>query len=43
MNSNVSIGPKAYTWDALPQPRPDANGFYPVPVPGDPEWFKKIV
>ncbi|MFT4586836.1 MAG: myo-inositol 2-dehydrogenase/D-chiro-inositol 1-dehydrogenase [Candidatus Binatia bacterium] len=30
-------------WTGTPKSQPDANGQYPIPVPGDPEWFKKIV
>lgn len=35
LNSNVSIMPKKYAWDAEPPVKPDENGFYPVAVPGE--------
>jgi len=34
INSPVSIMPAEYTWDADPPVMPDAEGRYPVPVPG---------
>jgi hypothetical protein len=34
IESNISIMPERYAWDALPRPLPDANGLYPVAVPG---------
>jgi myo-inositol 2-dehydrogenase/D-chiro-inositol 1-dehydrogenase len=34
LNSNESLQPKEYRWDAEPPVKPDANGFYPVPMPG---------
>ena len=43
LNSEVNLGPDTYAWDAKPKPEPDANGMYPVPMPGDPHWLKKIV
>ncbi len=32
--SDISLAPDRFAWDALPKTLPDANGFYPVPVPG---------
>ncbi len=32
--SNISLTPDAFTWDTLPKSLPDADGFYPIPVPG---------
>ena len=32
--SGISIAPKTYDWDALPPVLPNADGFYPVAVPG---------
>ena len=43
MKSEVNLAPESYAWDAAPQPKPDANGKYPVPMPGDPAWVKKVV
>ncbi|NBA88517.1 Gfo/Idh/MocA family oxidoreductase [Emticicia sp. CRIBPO] len=34
INSNISLMPDAFTWDTLPKTLPDADGFYPIPVPG---------
>ncbi|MEM6377894.1 MAG: Gfo/Idh/MocA family oxidoreductase [Bacteroidota bacterium] len=34
MNSNIDLSPKEYSWSAMPQTVPDADGKYPVPVPG---------
>lgn len=34
INSNLSLAPKVYAWDAAPPILPDENGFYPIPVPG---------
>lgn len=33
-NSELSILPKEFSWDAHPPVMPDENGNYPVPVPG---------
>jgi len=34
LNSEISIMPKEYDWNAQPPTLPDANGFYPVAMPG---------
>ncbi len=34
LNSNISIMPKEYSWEADPPVLPDENGVYPVAVPG---------
>ncbi len=34
MNSGISLQPSRYAWDADMPSKPDANGFYPVAVPG---------
>ncbi len=34
LKSNISLAPDSFTWDTLPKSLPDANGFYPIPVPG---------
>ena len=34
MNSGMSLQPSRYAWDADMPSKPDANGFYPVAVPG---------
>jgi myo-inositol 2-dehydrogenase / D-chiro-inositol 1-dehydrogenase len=43
INSKVELGPDNYSWDGKPQPTVGANGLYPMAMPGDAEWFKKIV
>jgi hypothetical protein len=35
LNSNLSLMPEHFSWDANPPVMPDANGRYPVPVPGE--------
>ena len=34
INSGIDIHPKAYDWAAMPPVVPNADGFYPVAVPG---------
>jgi myo-inositol 2-dehydrogenase / D-chiro-inositol 1-dehydrogenase len=34
INSEISIMPKEYRWDAMPPTLPDERGFYPIPMPG---------
>jgi predicted dehydrogenase len=34
LNSGISLMPTRFAWDAEPPIKPDANGFYPVAVPG---------
>ncbi|RPD46077.1 MULTISPECIES: Gfo/Idh/MocA family protein [Chitinophagaceae] len=34
LNSGINLQPKAYAWDAQPPILPNADGFYPVAVPG---------
>jgi myo-inositol 2-dehydrogenase / D-chiro-inositol 1-dehydrogenase len=34
LNSETSLVPEAYNWDAAPPTLPDANGRYPIPMPG---------
>jgi myo-inositol 2-dehydrogenase / D-chiro-inositol 1-dehydrogenase len=33
-NSKIELLPKVFSWDAEPPVLPDANGFYPVAMPG---------
>ncbi len=33
-NSTLSLAPSAYTWDATPPTQPDAEGHYPIAMPG---------
>lgn len=33
-NSQQTLAPSAYTWDATPPTLPDANGRYPIAMPG---------
>ena len=32
--SNKSLAPTEYDWKAMPQPKPDDKGNYPIPIPG---------
>ncbi|MFK7982688.1 MAG: Gfo/Idh/MocA family protein [Saprospiraceae bacterium] len=34
INSKIDLAPAKYDWNANPQVMPDANGMYPIPVPG---------
>lgn len=34
INSKIDLSPAKYDWNANPQPMPDADGRYPIPVPG---------
>ncbi|TAF93228.1 MAG: gfo/Idh/MocA family oxidoreductase [Cytophagia bacterium] len=34
LNSNINLFPERLAWDALPKLLPQADGFYPVAVPG---------
>ena len=37
INSKRSVMPERYAWDAAPPTVPDAEGNYPIPVPGKTE------
>ena len=39
LNSGISLQPSRYTWDTDMPSKPDANGFYPVAVPGVTKYF----
>jgi myo-inositol 2-dehydrogenase/D-chiro-inositol 1-dehydrogenase len=43
LNSKVQIMPDKITWETVPPSGPDENGEYPIPVPGDKIWQRKIV
>jgi hypothetical protein len=34
LDSQVSLMPERFAWDANPPTMPDANGRYPIPMPG---------
>jgi len=34
LNSEINLMPEAFNWDALPKVLPDADGNYPIAVPG---------
>jgi hypothetical protein len=34
MASKYTAGPAQVSWDTQPPVKPDANGIYPVPIPG---------
>jgi myo-inositol 2-dehydrogenase/D-chiro-inositol 1-dehydrogenase len=37
LNSDMSLMPERYAWDANPPVMPNEDGYYPVPVPGQTE------
>jgi predicted dehydrogenase len=39
LNSGIDMIPKQLTWDAVPPTRPNADGYYPIPVPGVLKYF----
>jgi len=39
LNSGLSLQPSTYAWDADMPVKPDANGFYPIAVPGVTKYF----
>ena len=43
MPQDLRFDDNSQKWLGTPQSQPDENGQYPIPVPGDPKWFKKIV
>ncbi len=43
MNSTVDTMPKNLAWDAEPLVKPGADGLYPISVPGNEAWSKKVV
>jgi hypothetical protein len=40
INSEHDLSPSEYSWDADPPVMPDADGYYPVPVPGQTDVLK---
>ncbi len=34
LNSQIDLMPTDFSWEAMPKVLPDANGFYPVAIPG---------
>jgi myo-inositol 2-dehydrogenase/D-chiro-inositol 1-dehydrogenase len=43
MPDDLKFNDDSQEWSGTPQSQPDKNGQYPIAVPGDPEWYKKIV
>jgi predicted dehydrogenase len=39
LNSNISIMPEKYAWDAKPPVLPDSKGNYPIATPGQTKYF----
>jgi predicted dehydrogenase len=39
INSGLDLHPKVYDWDAMPPVLPNADGYYPVAVPGVTKYF----
>jgi hypothetical protein len=43
LNSEIVLAPDRFAWDAKPKAEIGPDGLYPMPIPGDPDWFKKII
>ena len=43
MPDDLAYDEDAGRWTGTPKSQPDSNGQYPIAVPGDKEWYKKIV
>jgi predicted dehydrogenase len=43
LKSQVVLAPDELSWDGKPKSMVGENGLYPMPMPGDGDWFKKIV
>ena len=43
LNSQLSLGPDVYSWEGKPKPEPGPDGMYAMPMPGNPDWLKKIM
>lgn len=46
LNSAVNLAPADFenlTWNSACKSMPNAEGFYPVSVPGNAEWYKRVV
>jgi myo-inositol 2-dehydrogenase / D-chiro-inositol 1-dehydrogenase len=43
LNSQIQLMPDKVTWKTVPPTAPDENGEYPIPVPGDKMWARKII
>jgi hypothetical protein len=39
INSGLDLHPKEYDWNAMPPLVPNADGYYPVAVPGVTKYF----
>lgn len=39
LNSGIDIMPKTFAWDAPPPVLPNADGYYPVAIPGKTKYF----
>ena len=39
LNSGINIQPKEYKWDAVPPVVPNADGYYPIAIPGVTKYF----
>jgi predicted dehydrogenase len=42
-NSDLSLLPEKFSWDANPKSMPDKDGRYEIPVPGAKEWIDRIL
>jgi predicted dehydrogenase len=39
LNSGINIMPKEFAWNAMPPVLPDADGYYPIAVPGKTKYI----
>jgi hypothetical protein len=39
INSGIDIHPKVYDWNAEPPVLPNADGYYPIAIPGMTKYF----
>ena len=39
IKSGLNIMPKEFAWDAMPPILPDADGYYPIAVPGKTKYI----
>ena len=43
LNSKIQLMPNKITWETVPPTTPNENGEYPIPVPGDKMWARKVI
>jgi myo-inositol 2-dehydrogenase/D-chiro-inositol 1-dehydrogenase len=43
INSKLDLMPERYAWDAMPKVLPNAEGWYPVPIPGNEKSISNVI